>query len=192
MGAIVLIDRHTTNGDDEALRSLPHEYAVSARGEYAHLPRAATRYGRGHLSVSMMCGMTLNNPILTDEPGGPVCATCHGRQLGLAEHPFAYRPQTWFHLPARWCKSLGYADIGDRMARCLSCGWIGGTWYSGGPYGGSVSMRRHEHGGRGVLCPDHGRQWLYAGTNVIVCGHFKCEHPPIVRFATDPETGWRV
>lgn len=188
-----LIDRLATyTAGSEPIFTLPHAYAVAQRGEYAHIPRAASKKPPGAkrpggISLVTMCGNLLHDPILTDEPVGPVCGTCHGRQLGLAGDAFAFRPRTWFSLPRKWCRSLGYVDIGDRLARCLSCGWVGGTWYSGGPWGGSVSMRKHHHEGRGVVCPDHGRHHLMEYRGEVICNAYGCEHRPIVNFNHNPE-----
>lgn len=182
-----LVDRFASYMGSEPLDSLPHRYVVAARGEYAHRARCAStkEMGRRGITVGTLCGQLLHDPILTDDPVGPMCGTCYGRQLGIDTESFAFRPRTWFSLPKRWCNSLGYVELDNRQGRCLSCGWVGGTWCSGGPWGGSVSMRKHEHGGRGVVCPDHGRRHLYEFNSTVVCGAHRCEHRPIESFPSE-------
>lgn len=153
MSALLVDPRASDNG--ETIRQLPHRYAVSQVGEYAHRPRTATRHSdSGNLHVTALCGQHLRNPILTDDPGSAECGTCLGRDLGITEHDVLYRPRTCWTLPKRWCEGSRWRDLavdipGRRDVICLMCGQIVGM-HGDGP-------RRHEHGGTAVACPAHGR-----------------------------------
>lgn len=154
----VLVDPRA--GDDgEVIRRLSHRYVLSRHGsaEYLHLPRTARRHtllGRSWLSVTTLCGQSLSEPYLTDDPGGSECGTCLGRELGITEPDIRYAPRTLHTLPKRWCAGGGprrYLSIdipGTRDALCLMCGQTVRQWGEG--------IVRHHHNGTGMACPAHG------------------------------------
>jgi hypothetical protein len=159
--------------------TLPHRFAVSPQGEYAHLPRSASWYpslsgsGPDRLCVAALCGVHLNSPILTDDPAGPVCATCHGRSVGVdpLAPGYAYRPRGIHSLPKRWCKGSDYrlyVRVGDGDARCLLCGTTtrlrGGYGWNGYP-----TIKRHWHNGCGAGCPDHGLRSVVVHDGRLLC-----------------------
>lgn len=173
----------------DRLLTLPHRWVVgSSSGEYAHLPRSAATHrdrfspGGRRLTVHALCGVLFHEPILTDDPVGPRCGTCVGRELGLLDDAHAWRPRTIRTLPKRWCRSVGYVEIDYRTGICLLCGHRGPVRARYGWNTSGAQMVRHEHGGRGHFCPEHGQQWLYAVGDTLLCNGFvsggtRCPHP---------------
>lgn len=146
------------------IRSLPHRWVLSTsrNGEYFHLARSAEYFpgfnGRARrLVVSTWCGPSFSDPILTDQPQGPMCGTCTGRWLGVGDAGFAFRPRSLRSLPKRWCQGSRQRWAvhirGTRLSRCLACGQVV-RWHGAG-------LRQHEHNGRGIACPEHGTKWLH-------------------------------
>lgn len=168
------------SGSGKRVATLPHRYAVSPQGTYAHIPRSASLHtigGREWLSVVTLCGMSLSSPVLTDDPPPPHCASCFGRSVGV--HPitgqfYAFRPEGVHAMPPKWCpgprRGLTAVSKNGQVGRCQFCGFTGRMMARRGWNAWGADLQRHEHLGCGVACPQHG--WRHLDGVDAICRHW--------------------
>lgn len=137
-------------------------YCWTHPGNYAHRIRSASIYTAPWgtwTSALMWCGQgrRLDEGFSGDQPpeGFEVCATCEGRAVavglssGVIEvkegatlmfRPYV-RPK---RCPGNAWQTPPIPTALDSVVQCCACGQLATTYYSGGPYNGSVKLKQHN------------------------------------------------
>lgn len=136
-------------------------YSWTHPGQYAHRIRSASTYSAPWgtwVSAVMWCGQgrRLDEGLTGDQPpeGFEVCATCEARAVGAGQSSdviavaegatIMFRPHKQAFCPGDGWQDPPIPSALDSVVQCTTCGQLATTYYSGGPYNGSVKLKRHR------------------------------------------------
>lgn len=160
----------------------PPAFFRTEAGSYWHRPRSGSqqRYG---WSWRAWCGGSTgtSGSEWTDQPPGPICGTCEGREAGAMPDrgDLVFTPRG--SVPPKWCPGgnrldHAFAQIGTRVGRCLVCGNAEPIRMKGGPYDPTAGLATHAPGEgiTGTRCDEHGWSEL-----VFRDGRVECRCGPV-------------